>query len=67
LDPAGPTFSIPNPNNRLDVTDAKFVDVIHTSAGKSGIAQSIGHVDFYPNGETTLLTFLENLMYVGSW
>ncbi|XP_050815216.1 lipase member I isoform X4 [Gopherus flavomarginatus] len=30
LDPAGPSFSGKPPNERLDHTDAKFVDVIHT-------------------------------------
>lgn len=30
LDPAGPQFTGTTPDKRLDVTDAKFVDVLHT-------------------------------------
>lgn len=52
MDPAGELFE----NDffytalRLDPTDADFVDVIHTCKGQLGIAYSVGHVDFYPNG-----------------
>lgn len=40
---------------RLDFTDAKMVDVIHTNAdsllmGGLGAFEPMGHVDFYPNG-----------------
>lgn len=37
-------------NNALDVSDGKFVDVIHTAAGAAGYSQPLGHADFYPNG-----------------
>ncbi|XP_006618059.1 pancreatic lipase-related protein 2-like isoform X4 [Apis dorsata] len=57
LDPAEPYFQgMPN-HLRLDYTDAKLVDVIHTD-GKSifflglpgyGMSQPCGHLDFYPN------------------
>ena len=30
LDPAGPQFTGKPPKNRLDATDAEFVDVLHT-------------------------------------
>ncbi|XP_038067060.1 pancreatic lipase-related protein 2-like [Patiria miniata] len=55
LDAAGPGFENTDAGCRLDRSDAKFVDVIHTSAnrlleGGAGIEQKIGHVDFYPNG-----------------
>lgn len=55
LDPAGPAFETPylkDPGDRLDSTDANFVDVIHTCAGSLGFLRPIGHVDFYPNGGT---------------
>ncbi|XP_042532672.1 lipase member I [Dipodomys spectabilis] len=50
LDPAGPKFSGKPPNSRLDYTDAKFVDVIHSDAKGLGIQEPLGHIDFYPNG-----------------
>ncbi|XP_035227703.1 pancreatic triacylglycerol lipase-like isoform X2 [Stegodyphus dumicola] len=55
LDPAGPYFYEAHPKARLDATDAEFVDVIHTNGGNNlleglGIAEAIGHVDFYLNG-----------------
>ncbi|XP_051006325.1 lipase member I [Acomys russatus] len=50
LDPAGPKFSGKPSNSRLDFTDAKFVDVIHSDASGLGILQPLGHIDFYPNG-----------------
>ncbi|XP_012252604.2 pancreatic lipase-related protein 2-like [Athalia rosae] len=55
LDPAAPGFEVPflvDPKNRLDPTDAEFVDVIHTCSGTVGFTSPIGHVDFYPNGGT---------------
>lgn len=50
LDPAEPTFERAGPEQRLDPTDANFVDVIHTCGGTLGMLSSLGHVDFYPNG-----------------
>ncbi|XP_069173439.1 uncharacterized protein [Procambarus clarkii] len=55
LDPAGPLFESYSPSVRLDYTDARFVDVIHTNAdsllmGGLGAFEPMGHVDFYPNG-----------------
>ncbi|XP_023167600.2 pancreatic lipase-related protein 2 [Drosophila hydei] len=55
LDPAAPLFTDTDTIVRLDRSDAKFVDVLHTDAnplmkGGLGIIQRIGHVDFYPNG-----------------
>ncbi|XP_034246314.1 inactive pancreatic lipase-related protein 1-like [Thrips palmi] len=51
LDPAGPLFTS-NVDERLDKSDAGFVDVIHTCAGYLGYHAAIGHADFYPNDGT---------------
>lgn len=50
LDPARPMYENSNPADRLNVSDAIFVDVIHTNGDKNGIFQSLGDIDFYPNG-----------------
>ena len=56
LDPAGFQFENAPASDRLDPSDACFVDVIHTNAGSFlsdqsfGIIRHCGHVDFYPNG-----------------
>ncbi|XP_015997971.2 pancreatic triacylglycerol lipase [Rousettus aegyptiacus] len=56
LDPAGPSFEGTPELIRLDPTDAQFVDVIHTDAAPLipnmgfGIRQTVGHLDFFPNG-----------------
>ena len=55
LDPAKPGFEGQHVAVRLDKTDAKFVDVIHTHTapflfGGMGYRGHLGHVDFYPNG-----------------
>ena len=53
LDPALPSFDhFKEADQRLDETDAQFVDIIHTCAGTLGLFSPIGHVDFYPNGGT---------------
>lgn len=49
LDPAGPFFENET-STRLQKTDAKFVQVIHTSSGKNGLGTPSGHADYYPNG-----------------
>ncbi|XP_055383289.1 phospholipase A1 member A [Condylostylus longicornis] len=53
LDPAGPLFTLPSDvgtDYRLDKSDAKFVQVIHTAGGTLGTSLKCGHADFYPNG-----------------
>jgi len=55
LDPAGPAFESYNNIVRVDVSDADFVDIMHTDAealldAGFGTRYSIGTVDFYPNG-----------------
>lgn len=49
LDPAKPHFQTLETSERLDATDADFVDIIHTDVFVHGLMQPIGHVDFYPN------------------
>ena len=55
LDPAGHLFEFTDNKVKLDSSDAKFVDIIHTDGlpiyqTGLGISEPIGHVDFYPNG-----------------
>ncbi|XP_069720830.1 lipase member H isoform X3 [Phaenicophaeus curvirostris] len=50
LDPAGPLYRGKPPSERLDPTDAQFVDVIHSDIDGLGYGEALGHIDFYPNG-----------------
>ncbi|XP_029434871.1 lipase member I [Rhinatrema bivittatum] len=50
LDPAGPLFKGKPPEDRLDPSDAQFVDVIHSDTDALGYREELGHIDFYPNG-----------------
>ncbi|XP_018330867.1 pancreatic triacylglycerol lipase-like [Agrilus planipennis] len=50
LDPAGPGFLSSNTNNRLDPTDAQFVQAIHTNTLLLGYSGNLGNVDIRPNG-----------------
>ena len=53
LDPAGPMFTHPimyGPSDRLDPTDAKYVQVIFTTQALLGALVASGHENFYPNG-----------------
>lgn len=57
MDPAEPHFAKAKRPVRLDRSAARYVDVVHTDAsqfirGGLGITESIGHVDYYPNGGT---------------
>lgn len=49
LDPAGPFFKGKDASERLDKSDADYVDIIHTDSFY-GIQDRLGHKDFYPNG-----------------
>ncbi|XP_061820942.1 lipase member H [Nerophis lumbriciformis] len=50
LDPAGPLFNSATPDDRLDPSDAMFVDVLHTDMNSFGLRGAHGHIDFYANG-----------------
>ncbi|XP_049763711.1 pancreatic triacylglycerol lipase-like [Schistocerca cancellata] len=50
MDPAAPLFGGTAAADRVDSSDAAFVEVIHTST--LGWADPLGHADFFPNGGT---------------
>ncbi|XP_010622517.1 lipase member H isoform X1 [Fukomys damarensis] len=50
LDPAGPSFNGRPSEDRLDPSDALFVDVIHSDTDALGYEGPLGNIDFYPNG-----------------
>jgi hypothetical protein len=50
LDPAMPFFVTVNRDQKLDASDAAFVDIIHTNALVQGKIEASGDVDFYVNG-----------------
>ncbi|TMW49842.1 hypothetical protein DOY81_005082 [Sarcophaga bullata] len=50
LDPAMPLFVTASENDKLDPTDAVYVDIIHTNAMVQGKLERCGHADFYMNG-----------------
>ncbi|XP_055319675.1 pancreatic triacylglycerol lipase [Sitodiplosis mosellana] len=50
LDPALPLFITAAPADKLDPTDAEFVDVYHSNAFVQGQIERCGTVDFYMNG-----------------
>ncbi|XP_028163902.1 lipase member H-A-like [Ostrinia furnacalis] len=50
LDPAGPCFRNLPYLHRLNHHVARRVDVLHTNIDGFGIADPLGHVDFYANG-----------------
>lgn len=50
LDPALPIYEHKNLSERLHMDDAEFVQVIHTCGSFISFEDSLGHVDFYPNG-----------------
>lgn len=56
MDPAEPFFQQLPKSVRLDASDAKFVEAIHTDAkkyvpyGGLGFSENVGHLNFWPNG-----------------
>ena len=50
LDPAYPVIhKLATIDDRLDSSDAVFVDIIHSCGGVLGFFDPLGHADFYPN------------------
>lgn len=49
LDPAGPLVAPFGLVRNLRSSDARFVDITHTSAKMFGYSSTCGHVDFWPN------------------
>lgn len=45
-----PLFVSSSKENKLDPSDAEYVDVIHTNAMIQGKLERCGHADFYING-----------------
>lgn len=54
LDPAGPLFALDDPANRLDHTDANYVESHVTDGGRLGFQHPVGHANFYPNWHVIL-------------
>ncbi|KAG6451669.1 hypothetical protein O3G_MSEX007280 [Manduca sexta] len=50
LEPSGPCFRTLGKEDRLDASNADFVQVLHTNIDGYGMATPMGHVDFYING-----------------
>ncbi|XP_038206288.1 lipase member H-B-like [Zerene cesonia] len=50
LDPAGPCFRNLGPEERIDKSDADFVEIVATNIDGYGMAAPVGHVNFYVNG-----------------
>ena len=49
LDPSGPLFHVVPASERLDKSDAQFVDIIHSAGRWVGNDDLQGHIDFFPN------------------
>ncbi|XP_028147347.1 endothelial lipase-like isoform X2 [Diabrotica virgifera virgifera] len=50
LDPARPGYRDNRLDNKLDLNDAMLVDCLHTFIQVLGLAEPVGHIDFYANG-----------------
>lgn len=45
-----PLFAMASEKDKLDPSDAEYVDIIHTNAMVQGKLERCGHADFYMNG-----------------
>ena len=50
LDAAYPMFGNADASGRLDPSDGKIVDAIHTCGGSLGFLEAYADIDFFPNG-----------------
>ena len=64
LDPAFSGFTIENTDERLDTSDARFVDVIHTNGGGFDFSISIGLVELILLMEDYLNQYIKGLFFV---
>lgn len=64
LDPASPLFSFNEIKNRLDATDAEYVEIIHTCAGTLGFSQPLGTLLGSSNFELRLLNFYYSIYLI---
>lgn len=55
LDPAGPLFVGAKEDERIDASDGKYVEIIHTNGLLFGYPQACGHADFWVNGGDVLI------------
>ena len=74
LDPAGPLFTnVGDARFRLDKSDAKYVDVIHTDMPPKvglfglGMRKEAGHADFFPNGGVRQAGCKQHLAKLGTF
>ncbi|XP_013190606.2 lipase member H-A [Amyelois transitella] len=53
MDASGPCFRNRGPEDRIDASDADFVDLVMTNIDGLGMAAPVGHANFYVNGGET--------------
>lgn len=55
LDPASPGFDYSKSHKRLAISDADYVQIIHTDSKKYGFAKPLGHGTCYINASRDLV------------
>lgn len=63
MDPALPLFINAPPSDKLDASDAEFVDVYHSNAFVQGQIERCGTVDFYMNGGIGTYRIIDKRFY----